>query len=222
MNLQGPSVRRPGRDMTRALSDAVESPAPLPAGRARRTMLIIKRSLQTRIVLLVLITVTLTAAIVGLSLAAAAARLAGRDLLAQPEARRLVGEIFKGLVWQFGLLCAVACGAAVFISHRIAGPLYRFEHWAATVAGGDLTTRIRLRPADDLKELALALNQTAGELHSRVRQDRAAAASLAARLTGLAQRLDAGANAPLEVLAVARELDGLRADLEKLTRDFVI
>lgn len=208
--------------MTRAFSDAVQSPAPLPAGRARRTILIIKRSLQTRIVLLVLVTVTLTAALVGLSLAAAAARLAGRDLLAQPEARRLVGEIFKGLLWQFGLLCAVACGAAVFISHRIAGPLYRFEHWAATVAGGDLTTRIRLRPADDLKELALALNQTAGELHSRVRQDRAAAAALAARLTVLAQRLDAGANAPLEALAVARELDVLRADLEKLTRDFVI
>ena len=127
-----------------------------------------------------------------------------------------------GLAWQFGLLCAAACGAAAFISHRIAGPLYRFEQWTATVSGGDLTARIRLRPADDLKELALALNQMAAELHSRVRQDRSAAASLAARMTALAQRLDAGANAPLEVLAVAREMDALRADLEKLTRDFVI
>ena len=51
-------------------------------------------------------------------------------------------------------------GMAVFIllSHRIAGPLYRFEKDLAEMAQGDLTKRIALRKTDQLTELKEALN----------------------------------------------------------------
>ncbi len=47
-----------------------------------------------------------------------------------------------------------------FVTHRLAGPLYRLEKIAKEVQGGDLSLRIRLRDGDDLQELAEAFNQT--------------------------------------------------------------
>ena len=47
----------------------------------------------------------------------------------------------------------------IFLSHRIAGPLYKFEKVLHSVTAGDFATRIRLRKADQLKELQTVLNE---------------------------------------------------------------
>ncbi len=47
---------------------------------------------------------------------------------------------------------------SVYVTHKLAGPIYRFEKTAKDVIGGDLSVRIRLRKGDDLKELANLLN----------------------------------------------------------------
>lgn len=61
-------------------------------------------------------------------------------------------------------------GMAVFIllSHRIAGPLYRFEKILGQVEGGDLTTRINLRKTDQLVELKESLNVFINSLDRRM------------------------------------------------------
>lgn len=53
---------------------------------------------------------------------------------------------------------------SVYITHKLAGPIYRFEKTAKDVIGGDLSVRIRLRKGDDLKELANLLNQLLGNI----------------------------------------------------------
>lgn len=61
-------------------------------------------------------------------------------------------------------------GLAVFIllSHRIAGPLYRFEKTLKDIESGDLTTRIDLRRTDQLTELKEALNILVNSLDKHV------------------------------------------------------
>jgi len=51
-------------------------------------------------------------------------------------------------------------GTAIFISlsHRIAGPLHRFEKVLQNMEKGDLTSRINLRKNDQLMEFKTALN----------------------------------------------------------------
>lgn len=51
-------------------------------------------------------------------------------------------------------------GMVVFIllSHRLAGPLYRFERTLKEIEEGDLTTRVNLRRTDQIAELKEALN----------------------------------------------------------------
>ncbi len=61
------------------------------------------------------------------------------------------------------ILVVLIPGIVVFsfyVTHRLAGPLYRLEKVAKEVQGGDLSRRIRLRNGDDLLELAEAFNQT--------------------------------------------------------------
>ncbi len=46
----------------------------------------------------------------------------------------------------------------IFISHKIAGPLYRFEASLKEISRGDLTHRINTRKNDQLKDLSDSLN----------------------------------------------------------------
>ena len=68
-----------------------------------------------------------------------------------------------------GVGVAIA-GMIVFIllSHRIAGPLYRFERDLEEIAAGDLTKRINLRKTDQLADFKEALNSLIESLDHRM------------------------------------------------------
>ncbi|MBW1681263.1 MAG: methyl-accepting chemotaxis protein [Deltaproteobacteria bacterium] len=58
-------------------------------------------------------------------------------------------------------LCIVTAATifvVLFISHKIAGPLFRFEKELDRIAAGDLTTTIRIRKKDQMAEMAARLN----------------------------------------------------------------
>ena len=57
---------------------------------------------------------------------------------------------------------------SVIISHRIAGPLYRFRSVLKAMAEGDLSVWVRLRPTDYLTEEADLLNETIAALRNRI------------------------------------------------------
>lgn len=77
---------------------------------------------------------------------------------------------------QFTLLALIVvvaiamAGLIVFtlLSHRIAGPLYRFEKVLEQVEAGDLTTKVKLRGTDQIADLAKAMNELIGSLNGRM------------------------------------------------------
>jgi len=69
----------------------------------------------------------------------------------------------------FFVLIAIA---SIFVSHRIAGPIYRFEQSAKAIASGDLVSRIHLRKGDELHDLADTFNIMTKQLEEIVRNDR--------------------------------------------------
>jgi methyl-accepting chemotaxis protein len=60
----------------------------------------------------------------------------------------------------------------VYLSHRVAGPLVNIENSLTRVEKGDLTTRVQLRPRDELKNVRDAFNRALDSLHSKVSTDR--------------------------------------------------
>lgn len=65
------------------------------------------------------------------------------------------------------LIAAIGCGS-IFLSHRIAGPLYRFEKSVRAIGEGDLTVRFKIRKSDELSGLAGELEHTASGLERMV------------------------------------------------------
>jgi methyl-accepting chemotaxis protein len=68
--------------------------------------------------------------------------------------------VIVGIIGAVGLL---------FISHKIAGPLYRFEASLKEISEGDLTHRISTRKNDQLKDLADSLNGFTSVIDEKVK-----------------------------------------------------
>lgn len=58
----------------------------------------------------------------------------------------------------------------LFLSHRIAGPLFRFEKTLEEVSKGDLSQRINLRKTDQLKKLQDAFNKAMESLDNHAKE----------------------------------------------------
>ena len=74
----------------------------------------------------------------------------------------------KILVAQGVSLCFVFV-LSILVTHTIAGPVYRMERIAKEIGQGNLRGQTRLRPRDELKELADAFNIMTEGLASKVR-----------------------------------------------------
>ncbi len=69
-------------------------------------------------------------------------------------------------------LILITVGTALFtlfISHKIAGPLFRIEQELKRIAEGDLTADIRFRKKDQISEVAQSLNHSVSALREKVR-----------------------------------------------------
>jgi len=71
------------------------------------------------------------------------------------------------------LITTLALGLVVIVvtllvSHKIAGPMFRFEKDINRIAQGDFKSRIRIRKGDQFQEMALALNQMIESIAGRL------------------------------------------------------
>lgn len=70
----------------------------------------------------------------------------------------------------FLTLCNITAG--VYLSHKIAGPLFRFVMCAREVANGNLRIQVNLRKGDEMRELESAFNDMTERVRGVVREDR--------------------------------------------------
>lgn len=77
--------------------------------------------------------------------------------------------LLHGTVWpSIGGVILFFCLISVFISHKVAGPLFRLKKSLVKVTQGDLDVVIKLRKWDDLKDLAGHINTLIEELRTFV------------------------------------------------------
>ena len=96
----------------------------------------------------------------------------------------LPGLLFGVLI--VGLVMAIAAAIVVLLmTHRVAGPMYRFEKYAQKVGSGELIPDLRIRKKDQFQNLVSAFNN-------------------------MSQNLSMGL---LKVIGVSEKLDGLIEDL---------
>lgn len=66
------------------------------------------------------------------------------------------------------IISIIAVVVMLFVSHRIAGPMYRFESDVEAIAKGDLSKKIRIREGDQFESLVGNLNTMVTNLNSKV------------------------------------------------------
>src|SRR5581483_9265466 len=67
-----------------------------------------------------------------------------------------------------GISLMIVFMLCIWVTHTIAGPLYRMERVANDIGEGDLSIFTRLRPKDELKELADAFNVMSRRLAQKI------------------------------------------------------
>ena len=73
-------------------------------------------------------------------------------------------------VWlALAVLIPAAAVLSIYLTHRLAGPLFRLEQTARELIRGNLALRIRLRKGDELHELAGLLNEVLDKLEQAFR-----------------------------------------------------
>jgi HAMP domain-containing protein len=80
----------------------------------------------------------------------------------------LAQTILPGLI----VLIPAAAVFSIYLTHRVAGPLFRIEQTAREMIQGNLALRIRLRKGDELHELAGLVNETFDNLEKAFREIR--------------------------------------------------
>jgi methyl-accepting chemotaxis protein len=91
----------------------------------------------------------------------------------------------KSLLPKALALAAVIFIAGIFISHRIAGPLYRIERSAEAIRKGDLTVNFHVRKDDDIKDTAHILDEMVDALQADVMRIKAASLELEEKIKSI-------------------------------------
>lgn len=166
--------------------------AKAPAKFQRKTILI-KKHLQYRYMALIFFSVLLAFIVVGLDVLWTVSKVVNEHPMMQP----MLDEMAQ-MVPLFGLkivmyMVMVLIVSAV-ISHRMAGPIFKFEKSCATVAEGDLTHRVYLRQGDQLMEMQDQFNNMTGAVNEVVREyeafrAEAAGSPLAARAEEVSRKV---------------------------------
>lgn len=108
----------------------------------------------------------------------------------------------------FLTLCNITVG--VYLSHKVAGPLFRFVTCAREVAAGNLMIQVNLRRGDELRELEVTFNEMTERLRNVIREDRSKLASIQESLERL-KTLRAKLSGKAEQESLAKEI-GLIAE----------
>lgn len=94
-----------------------------------------------------------------------AERLSSRQ---QEIFKEILNQANRNLTVKLLVLMLLVASGTIFISHKIAGPLYRFEDILHRMNRGELDMRCHLRKFDEAKSVAQAFNTALESLDTRI------------------------------------------------------
>ena len=144
----------------------------MPDKKSRKTYLI-QRVFQAKFIIIFLLLLILGSVISGLILYSKANTHLGYHYGMAHIKLEKTGEILQPALFLSYGISIVLIGIAtiiltIYISHKVAGPLYRFERSAKEIGKGNLTLVTRIRESDQAKGLADAFSQMTMDLRAKL------------------------------------------------------
>jgi methyl-accepting chemotaxis protein len=140
----------------------------------RRKRYFIKPGFQSRLTAIFILIVIIVANIVGALVYGFSIEKLERELVVEHklpvDTTQLGRALLPGVIIAELVSIIVVAFICIFVTHTIAGPVYRMERVARSIGDGDLTNFIKLRPKDELKDLADAMNDMTMGLRSKIQE----------------------------------------------------
>ena len=155
----------------------------------QRKTILIKKKLQYHYMALIFLSVLVAFLIVGLDLIWTVSKVVNDHPMMQPLLEDLFG-MAPLFVLKIVMYMVIVLIVSAVVSHRMAGPIYKFEKGCSTVASGDLTYRANLRKGDQLTDLQDQFNNMMGVVNEVVRQFDAFKTEAAAASPSLKSKAD--------------------------------
>ena len=166
--------------------------AKAPAQFQRKTIMI-KKSLQYHYMALIFMSVLLAFIVVGLDILWTVSKVVNEHPMMQPLLEELSAmmPLFGVKVVMYMVMVLIV---SAVVSHRMAGPVFKFEKSCSTVGEGDLTHRVYLRKGDQLTDLQDQFNNMAGAMNEVAKEYEkfrveAAAAGMADKAEALSKKV---------------------------------
>lgn len=174
-----------------------------------RRKIMIRPAYQLRLAVTFFVSISVYSAILGLIMFYPLYQ--DMTLASTPEEQALISTVVLYLhrsFWPgFLLVALLAALQAILSSHRLVGPMYRFEKMVQELVSGNYKLRIRIRKRDQFKEMEGYLNRLAGVLETAKMRDDQFYHDARIKLETIDAMLDAeGAEYPADVKRLAREL----------------
>ncbi len=96
------------------------------------------------------------------------------------------------LISQLFILSLAIAGASIFVSHKIAGPVYRIERSVQDLIKDNLSSSFKLRRNDELQFLANSLDTFTGKLNEELKKERVLFEKLSLSLDVVQNELKSG------------------------------
>lgn len=85
----------------------------------------------------------------------------------------LPGLLFSNMIMTLGVLLPMMLLVGILVTHRVAGPIYRFEQHLGAIARGENPGVCRIREGDELQSLCDKINAAVEQLKSEQNEDEA-------------------------------------------------
>lgn len=116
------------------------------------------------------------------------------------------------------LLSGITFGAALILSHYVAGPIYRFEKLFNEIKDGNIGILVRLRPKDEFQDTAEAFNQGLAGLRNKVLKERESVSKVVeevARILDEVGRSADGLKLKKQILDIHNNPQGVRITISR-------
>ncbi len=183
-------------------------------GKYKRKVKLIKIKFQMRFVIIMLLLMFLTGLVVSW----------GTYCLDRAIVNQLVEvNVFKTLMISWILLLfVIGVGLSILVSHRVAGPIYRFEKIFDKLLEGDLKQKVFLRKNDELQELAEKINGVIEFMSDEIVKGRENVELISKEMEKIDENISKKPFASEELVKISNSLKDIKERIKKINTAFTI
>ncbi|WP_428055073.1 HAMP domain-containing protein [Candidatus Avelusimicrobium alvi] len=138
----------------------------------KRKTIFIKKNLQLRYMMLIILSVLCGLAIMTFELTATLDELFDAyPVLVQPIYDEFI-PIAASFFYKIAIYLLFVVLISAILSHKMAGPVYRFEQTCKAIAKGDFSQRVHLRQGDQLVELQDEFNKMMDRVEAEINKNK--------------------------------------------------